>query len=200
MHYCQSCDQPTAMEPDGDRARCPACGWVDETARRAPVFVVTGASGAGKTALAGPLARALAGRCVTFDGDWLLDSAGALSAGREPSWPAFRDAWLAVAHGVAQSGLPTVLLAPFLPEQLEGLPARRWVGPVHYLLLDCPDDVLRRRIEARPTWRKGDLAGQLAFARWLRANLPDQVDTGRATPEEAAAEVADWITARLPVR
>jgi hypothetical protein len=48
-----------------------------------------------------PLARQLAGRCLTFDVDWLLDAAGALSGGQPARWPAFRDAWLAVAHGVA---------------------------------------------------------------------------------------------------
>jgi hypothetical protein len=46
-------------------------------------------------------------------------------------WPAFRDAWLSVAHGLAQGGRHAVLLAPFTPEQLEVLPARRWISAIN---------------------------------------------------------------------
>lgn len=185
------------MVPRGGRAVCPRCGSVDDTAAISPLFVVTGASGSGKTAVLGPLARRLAGRCVTFDVDWLLDSAGRLADGQPLPWPAFRDAWLAVAHGVAQCGMPTVLLGPFLPDQLEPLPARRWVGAVHFLALDCPDDLRRARIRARPSWRGHDGEGQVEFGRWLRRNVTDLVDTSIGGPEDTAAAVAAWVTSHL---
>jgi hypothetical protein len=56
MHYCQSCDQPVVMEHDRGQAVFPQCGRVDEHAALGPVFVVTGASGSGKTAVLAPLA------------------------------------------------------------------------------------------------------------------------------------------------
>jgi predicted ABC-type ATPase len=172
MHYCQSCDSPVAMEPRNDRAVCPQCGRVDDGAALRPLFIVTGASGSGKTAVLAPLARRLADRCVTFDVDWLLDSAGALSGGQPIDWPAFRDAWLAVAHGVAQSGMPTVLLGPFIPTHLEALPARRWIGDIHFLVLDCPDDLRRARINARPHWRSRDVEEQVDSAGGSAATSP----------------------------
>src|SRR4051794_31325798 len=173
MHYCQSCDDPVAMEPYDDEARCPACGRVDVDAAVQPMFVVTGASGSGKTAVHGPLARRLAGRCVTFDVDWLIDPATVLSHGRPIDWPALRDAWLAVAHGVAQARMPTVLLGPLIPEHLENLPARRWIGAVYFFVLDCPDNVRRQRIDARPRWRARDSGEQTEFGHWLRAHIAD---------------------------
>jgi len=181
----------------GSRSRCPRCGHEGEAWARAPLFAVTGASGSGKSTLLAPLARALAGRCATFDVDWLLDAAGELSGSQPISWPAFSSAWLAVAHGAAQFGLPTVLLGPTVPANLEAQPLRRWLGSIHYLLLDCPDDVRRERIEARPPWRSRDTDEQVSFGRWLRDNIPDRVDTSRGTPEDVAAEVAAWVTARL---
>jgi hypothetical protein len=177
------------MEPRDGFAVCPECGRTDAAAVM-PLFIVTGASGSGKTTL-----------CVTFDVDWLLDPAGELSGAEPIRWPAFRDAWLAVAHGVAQSGMPTVLLGPLIPQHLDGLPGRRWVGDVHFLLLDCPDELRRDRIQARPSWRGRDIEEQAEFGRWLRRNVADQVDTSAGTPEDTAAAISSWVgehMTRLP--
>jgi hypothetical protein len=197
VHYCQSCDEPIVMEPDDGAARCPACGRLDKAGAVEPLFVVTGASGAGKTAILAPLAQLLAGRCVTFDVDWLLDAAGALSGDKVIAWPALRDAWLSVAHGVAQAGMPTVLLGQLVPDQLEPLPARRWIGEIHYLLLDCSDDVRRQRIECRPAWRDRNVNEQTYFGRWLRDNISDRIDTSAGTPEDTAEAVAAWVGQHL---
>ncbi|HTT90105.1 MAG TPA: hypothetical protein VMF65_11185 [Acidimicrobiales bacterium] len=197
MHYCQSCDDPVLMEPYGAVARCPRCGQLDETGARMPLFIVTGASGAGKTSVFGPLARLLAGTALAFDVDVLLDSAGMLSGDRPISWPGFRDAWLSVAHGIAQNGLPTVLLGPFIPEHLEQLPARRWVGELNFLVLDCSDELRHQRVAARPPWRDGDFGPQDDFARWLRENIAYRVDTGLGTPADTAREVFTWVTGSL---
>ena len=200
MHYCQSCEQPTQMEPDGGRAICPRCGRRDETAVLRPLFVVTGASGSGKTTVFGPLARLLAGKCIVFDVDWLLDASSVLAGGAtvtEIPWAGFDQAWLAVAHGVAQSGLATVLLGSVTPERVESSVGRKWVGEVRSLVLDCPDEVRRERIEARPKWRLRDTAQQVSFGRWLRETIADRVDTSQCSPESAARAVADWVESHL---
>jgi hypothetical protein len=186
------------MEPASrEKAQCPVCGSRSDGAARAPLFVVTGASASGKTTIVAPLAAALAPGCVTFDADLLLDAAGALSHGQPIDWTAFHAALLAVAHGVAQSGRATVLLAPLGPGTLEPLPARRWIGDIRYLVLDCPDDVRRQRMAARPSWRLHDVEEQVSWGRWLRANVPDRVDTTRGTPADSAKAVASWVLRQL---
>jgi hypothetical protein len=72
-------------------------------------------------------------------------------------------------------GWPAVPLGPLIPDHLDGLANRRWAGEIHYLLLDCPDDLRRSRIEARPAWRQRDIEEQTAFARWLRSNIADRI-------------------------
>jgi len=196
VHYCQSCDTPVVMEPRDGHAVCPECGRLDD-AVLGPLFIVTGASCSGKTAVLAPLARRLRGRCITFDADGLLDSAGALSGGQPIIWPAFLDAWLAVAHGVAQSGMPTVLLGPFIPDHLRDLPARRWTGDIRFFVLDCPDDLRRARINARPPWRSRDIEEQVEFGRWLRRNIPDRFDTSNGTPEDTATAIVSWLARHL---
>lgn len=184
------------MEPRDGYAVCPQCGRRHDAAV-APLFLVTGASCSGKTAVLAPLARMLRGRCITFDADLLLDSAGTLSAGRPINSNAFRDAWLALAHGVAQAGMPTVLLGPFIPDHLHNLPARRWIGDIHYFALDCPDHLRRARMSARPRWRRHDTEEQVEFGRWLRRSIPDRVDTGNGRPADAAAAISAWVDRHL---
>jgi adenylate kinase family enzyme len=187
VHYCQFCDTPVTMEPRDGHAVCPRCGRAGDAAVLGPLFIVTGASGSGKSAVVAPLARRLQGRCVTFDADLLMDAAGPLGDSR----------WLAIAHSVAQSGLPTVLLGPFIPGHLQELPARRWVSDIHVIALDCPDELRRTRINARPPWRSRDIEEQVEFGRWLRRTIADRIDTSDGTPEDTAAAIAAWIDRNL---
>lgn len=188
------------MEPRDGHAVCPECGRLDD-AVLGPLFIVTGASCSGKIAVLAPLARKLRGRCITFDADLLLDSAGALNGGQPIIWTAFLDAWLAVAHGVAQSGMPTVLLGPFIPDHLWGLPAHRWTGDIRFFALDCPDDLRRARINARPRWRSRDTEEQVEFGQWLRRNIPTASTpaTGHRTTPPRPSSPGSTATSGIPV-
>jgi predicted ABC-type ATPase len=196
VYYCQRCDDPHLMESDGGVTRCPACGSVDPTVVIRPLFVVTGASGSGKTMILSELLSRMAGWCAVFDVDWLIDPLRDAAKDAQVNWSAFTDTWLHVAHGVAQNGLPTLLLAPFIPEHLKNLPGRAWVGEIHYLVLDCPDGERVRRIEARPRWRARDVDAQTEFGRWLRQNLAPVIDTSTLSPSEVADAVAAWVRER----
>jgi hypothetical protein len=200
MHYCQNCDDPIPMKPAVDAggrqvARCTQCGTT-VPARRLPLFVVSGASASGKSAITQPLIDALP-ECAVFDVDWLIDPLTRLALPDPMDWAAFRDAWLAVAHGLAQGGRSTVLLSPFVPEQLEELPLREWVGEIHFAALDCSDDLRRQRLEARPKWREREIDRHLEFAAELRKRLDPVISTDEGTPEDAAASVARWVRSHL---
>jgi hypothetical protein len=197
-HYCQTCQEPKLMSPAAGIARCDTCGAEDAAAVLEPVFIVCGASGSGKTTILPELLRAVRGECIVFDVDWLGDPFSRHpGAGSASQWPVIRDVWLHVAHGVAQNGLPTLLLGPFIPEHLENLVGRRWVGDIHYLVLDCPEDERIRRLQSRPQWRLRDVDDQLAFAGWLRRNLSPVVNTSGMTPAAVADEVAAWMRTLL---
>lgn len=196
MHYCQECPDQEMMVPSERGAACPACDHA-QSAQRRPVFVVVGASGAGKTTIFPHLLAELAGVAIVFDVDWLIDPLSGGHGTAEVDWASFRDTWLHVAHGVAQNGWPTVLLGPFIPAHLEELAGRQWVSDIGYIGLDCADDERRRRIEARPPWRSRDVDEQVAFARWLRENIDEVVDTTDVSPAEAAGRVASTIRSWL---
>jgi hypothetical protein len=151
-----------------------------------PLFVVTGASGAGKTTITGPLRRALPG-CDVFDTDIILQVAAL-------GWDTWRNTWLRLAHAIALNGRVTVLCGSLLPSQLETLPARKLIGPIRFCTLDCPDTVLAGRLGRRPSWRGTSTADAIArhqrFAAWLRANMKN--------PGPLISALHAWLTAGPP--
>ena len=129
--FCLTCGPGAALDrdPAAPLLRCPSCGAVTEVPAL-PLFVVTGASGAGKTTVTGLLPRLLP-QCAVFEGD-LINQVAALG------WDLWRDTWLRVAHAVALSGRPTVLCTSLLPSQLESLPARKLLTQIWYPLAGRP--------------------------------------------------------------
>lgn len=191
------CGPGTALDadPGGRWLRCPRCG--NESRLPAlPLFVVTGASGAGKSTVTEPLRRLLP-ECEVFDADVTLHVAAL-------GWDTWRNTWLQLAHAVALNGRVTVLTGSLVPAQLEGLPARRLVGPIHFANLDCPGEVLAQRLRARPAWRgtSGDdeIAEHQRFAAWLRASIDPSFDTSTRSADEVAGLVAAWVNALLADR
>ncbi|HEY2075125.1 MAG TPA: hypothetical protein VGH53_02210 [Streptosporangiaceae bacterium] len=95
-----------------------------------------------------------------------------------------------------------MLTGSLTPDQLERLPARKLIGPIHVALLDCPDDVLAGRLRARPAWRASSTEAKIIeyqrFATSLRARVTPSFDTSTASPSEVANRVAAWVQALLP--
>jgi RNase adaptor protein for sRNA GlmZ degradation len=154
-----------------------------------PLFVVTGASGAGKTTVTEPLRRLLPD-CDVFEADITLRVA---ALGLD-TW---RNTWLRLAHEVALNGRVTVLCGSLMPDQLESVPARKLLGPIHFCNLDCPDEVLAERLAARPSWRHSSIETAIPehqrFAAWLRTHIQPCFDTGTMTPAEVAERIAHWV-------
>jgi hypothetical protein len=179
-------------DPAAPLLRCASCGAVTEVPAL-PLFVVTGASGAGKTTVAVPLRRLLP-ECEVFEGDPISQIAAL-------GWDVFSDTWLRIAHGVALNGRSTVLCTSLIPSRLETYPARKLLGPIRFCNLDCPDDVLAARLWARPSWRHSNTGEAILthqrFAAWLREHIDPTWDTSTLTPGEAAVRIAAWIRPQL---
>jgi predicted kinase len=185
-----SCGPGTVMDADTEahRLRCPRCGsesWLPAL----PLFVVTGASGAGKSTITEPLRGLLPGFLV-FESDVILHVAAL-------GWDTWRNTWLQLCHAAALGGQATVLTGSLTPDQLDRLPARKLIGPIHFALLDCPDAVLADRLRARPAWRGTSAEAKIIehqrFAEWLRARITPAFDTSTASAAKVAEDVAAWV-------
>jgi hypothetical protein len=205
FNVCPSCGVYTVekeIDPIESVAICSTCGH-RHPFLRLPLFVLTGASGAGKTAVCLRLPGVLP-ECVTLESDILWRKEF-----DEPDtdYRAYRDLWLRVAKNVGQAGRPVVLGGTALPEQFETCPERRYFTVLHYLALVCEDDVLSERLRARPHWRA---AGSPEFVdrmiqlnRWLVENASRTdppmalLDTTTSTVENTVSQVAAWVRGKI---
>ena len=205
FNVCPGCGEYTvekAIEADGPFAVCPRCGHRQRFVQL-PLFLITGASGVGKTAVGLHLVGRLP-ECVVLESDILWRSEFATP---EDDYRSYRDLWLRVAKNVGQGGRPVVLCGTAVPAQFEACPERRYFASLHYLALVCDDDVLAARLRARPAWRQTDttefIASMTRFNQWFKEHAATThppltlLDTTTIGVEDAAECAADWVRARL---
>jgi len=157
----------------------------------APLLMVTGAPGSGKTSILPHLVAAGVGRFVVADMDEILTDGNLMGAviagpGGEPAWPAYNELWARVTMLIRRSGTPAVLLCPVEPAQWPG------EGTVVWTHLDCSDPERRRRLAERH-WDREAVDGAVADARSLRSVVVDRIVTDGLRPAEVAARVANRV-------
>jgi hypothetical protein len=206
FNVCPQCgayaDEKT-IDARGPFAICPGCGYAHRF-ERLPLFILTGASGAGKSAIG--LALMSAQRdCVIMESDILwrpeFDTP-------EDGYRGYRNLWLRVAKNIGQAGKPVALVGSAIPEQFEPCPERRYFSEIHYRALICDDDVLVERLRARPAWRGSGEASvtatMLDFNRWLREHAATTtppmtlLDTSRLSVAQSVAETLAWMRQHWP--
>ena len=172
-----------------------------------PLFVVTGANGTGKSTVC-PLLRRRLADCIVFEADviplpWTLEEWSERKA-------TYRTACLSVALEIAQNRRPVVLVGTTVPEEVETNPLRPYFHEIHYLALVCDEEIIERRLRARPgshTPLAADFETYLSTQLWLDRAYRERetggapvalVDVSALTPESVAERVAAWVRDRLP--
>ncbi len=205
FNVCPGCgiySADKAVDPAGPFAVCVHCGYKHSFVQL-PLFLITGASGTGKTAVCLELASRL-NECVFLECDILWQPE---FSSPQDDYRRFRESWLRVAKNINQARRPTVLCGSATSESYDRCIERRYFGPIHTLALICQDDVLIRRLKDRPDWRQASseafIARILEFNRWLiehaqRPHLPmTLLDTSHLTPLQAGERAAGWIRSYL---
>lgn len=170
-----------------------------------PLLVVSGASGAGKSAVYQILLGKLQ-EVVMLEGDLLWR---AEFDKPDTKYRDFFETWLRICRDISQSGRPVVMFNAGMgvPENIEPCVGRQHFSKVHYLALVCEDDVLADRLRQRPERRDCSdpeyIKGQIEFNQWFKMEgtqvepQVELIDTTESTLEETAQQVALWIRNRL---
>jgi len=205
FNVCPQCGEYAVekiIDSSGPYAICPFCHYAHPFLQQ-PLFIITGASGSGKTTVCLSLVSLLK-ECVVMESDILW---GAFPPTEEQGYQDYRNMWLRVAKNIGQAGRPVVLCGTALPEQVENCAERRYFSTIYYLAMVCDDAILKERLTARPQWRasgSNDFIEQmLQFNDWLKdhaaiTNPPMTLhDSSNTSILKTSQEVAQWIRARL---
>ena len=201
MNVCFQCGMYHAdklIDSSGPFAICPDCGY-KHPFQQLPLLIVSGASGAGKTAVCQHLVGQMT-QAVLLDIDILWRPEFNTP---DTNYRDFFETWLRVCKNISQSGRPVVLFGAGVgvPENLENCIERRYFLNIHYLALVCSDEILSERLRARPAWRDAQapafIEENIRFNRWFKTRggqpVIDLIDTTKASPHETARQVAGWI-------
>jgi predicted kinase len=197
---CDRCGgyiQPV-VNVEAQAIRCPVCDHV-AAMRMLPLFVVTGASGVGKTTVVRELRTLLP--------DWEIFETDIIHGA---DWQQVKCNWLRIAHSIAQSGRHTILCGTLLPEELRQCDHVSFFSQIHFLNLHCDDVTRAARLHARPAWRGCDEAfieQHRRFAQWLLDHAATDfdppmptVETTHATPAQVAEQIRAWALAQATAK
>jgi broad-specificity NMP kinase len=204
FNVCPGCGEYSAdkeIDEAGAYAICPVCGHRHKFARL-PLFILTGASGSGKSTASLALSDK-SKDVVVMESDILWRDEFNRP---ETNYQNYREMWLRVCKNISQAGKPVVLSGCAVPEQFEACVERRYFSDIHYLALVCGNESLASRLRTRPAWRDcfrdEYIQDHLAFNDWLKSNAENTqprmtlLDTSEKTAVETAEEVIRWIKSR----
>ncbi len=149
--------------------------------RKLPLFIVTGASGTGKTTISS-LVRKQLPEFDVFDMD-IIDNV---------DWQIAKENWLRIAYSISLSGRGTVLCGTMVPENIASSDYIDRFDRILYMNLHC-DDVTRQ-------WDENLIEDHKNFASWLLQNSEtafeppmQKIETAELTAEEVAEQIKEWV-------
>ncbi|WP_390405447.1 AAA family ATPase [Lacticaseibacillus jixiensis] len=161
-----------------------------------PLFIVTGASGVGKTTLCEVLFQQET-EYLVLDSDLLWE---ARYDTPQDNYRAFRELWLLMCANISQCGLPVVLCGAGVPESFEQCENRQLFSTIHYLAVIADDTVLAQRMrEGRGITDARWLASSQAFNQWLRVHAAETMppitllDHSGDAIQADAARIDAWV-------
>lgn len=183
----------------GDRIFCPACGaqW---GFIKLPLFVVTGASGVGKTATVQAL-QGMTRDFVCMDADFFYNI---MPHETEDDNMSQSEQMALFSRNIMQCGKPVVWARAGNIGMLDQGYGPRFFSGIYVLALTCPEEELRRRMTegrgiADENWVQSSVDYNRYFLEheYVRGVKFERLDTGSLTVREAAGAVEGWIREKL---
>lgn len=166
-----------------------------------PLFIVTGASGVGKTTVMSELRKLLPDFDVfSTDNDLFGSTSGKLDYGDR------YNILMNIARFVAMSKRGSIICGTFMPWDAEKCDAYSSFSPVCFINLHCDDATRANRLRNREDsamWNDEMLGKHSEFAQWLLDNAETAynppmptIDTADTPPHEVAKAIKAYILAQ----
>lgn len=155
-----------------------------------PLFIVTGASGSGKSYVINELRKILPDYDI-FDPDNIREFISDDTL--------IKNIWLRVARNIAESGRMTIICGTEVPEDIAKCVDFSYFKHIYYLNLHCDEETREKRLRQR-NWSEEMIQNHKDFAKWLvenadKAYMPPMpiVDTSNTDVSEIAAQIKEWV-------
>ncbi len=159
----------------------------------AELFIITGASGAGKTALIPFLQKQIPDKFKIYDFDEILRPFD----GTDEWALEVIDKMMQLTDKNRKDGFSTIVAGLIRPFQVEKIVPHYGINNIKLLLLDITTEERARRLTERGDTMEliGDIEEHEGFRSWINeARYPSEViDTSDKKPEEVAREISNWI-------
>jgi len=164
--------------------------------KKLPLFIITGASGVGKSTISEILFQNEE-KYIVLESDILWHD---IYNTPDDDYRTYRELWLNVCKNISQIGLPVVLCGCAVPKQFEVCLNKEHFTTIHYISLVCQDSVLEKQMTGgRSITDKNWINGSKDFNQWLKDNadktLPkmELLDITHLELEESATYIDEWI-------
>ena len=150
------------------------CGNIDKY-KKLPLFVLTGASGVGKSTVGRYLQRDCS-EIVVMESDLLWNE---YYNKPETNYREYRETWLKLCKNISQNGKPVLLVGCVVPEQFEQCKQRIYFESINYIALVTSNKMIEEHLFARPSFRNSgnqeNVLTHQKFNEWLKENA-DKTD------------------------
>lgn len=110
--------------------------------KKQPLFIISGASCAGKSTMCEQLFKDEK-NYIVMESDLLWNN---IYNTHEDDYNTYRKLWMRVCANISQIGLPVVLCGSAVPKQFESKIERSLFTEIYYLAIVCDDEVLEHRM------------------------------------------------------
>lgn len=180
---------------DGNKITCPKCGHSWDVLKL-PLFVVTGASGVGKTTTVQAL-QGLTRDFVCLDADFFYNL---MPHETEADYLAQTEQAQALSRDIMQCGRPVVWAQAGNIHMLDKTYGARFFGGIYVLALVCGEEELRSRMtEGRKISDKGWIESSVDYNRYFMEHdqigsvAYERLNVGGMSVDRAARSVENWL-------
>jgi dephospho-CoA kinase len=166
---------------------------------KVPLYIITGASGSGKSFVIKELRR------IMPDYD-VLDYDGIFKFLKDDSYNVdkhqIQNIWLRVARNIAESGRIPIICGLIKPQDIELCYDFRYFSNIYYLILHCDEETREIRLRARKKMKDKKIQYNKKLAKWFieiadKSNPPMPiVDTSNTDVTKVAEQIREWIHER----
>jgi adenylate kinase family enzyme len=192
---CKGYSVEKEISEDGKLMTCPFCGYTQEI-KRMPLFIITGASGVGKTSISAQLFLKEK-NYIVLERDILWNNA---FINPDNDNNEYSELWLRMCKNISQIGKSVVLCGCSTPQEFDNCLERRYFSEIYYLTVVCDNDILLMRLtEYRNVKSQEWIDSSISFNEWLKDNAQKTTpkmhifDNSHISIEESAKVVDDWI-------